>query len=224
MNPVEDRALPAYVAHADWSVERAKRQVAMARLDGDSYRVLFVRPAEQESTWGQGLRRALGVPDEEATLLAAFDFPIGLPRAYACKANIALFPTFLRKIGQEPWARFATAAGTPAEISLYRPFYPARPGGTRRVHLSEGLGLEAGQLRRVCDGRDAETLFWTLGGKQVGKAALSGWRLLTRAQERDHLALWPFDGPLRHLTSSCPTVAAESYPREYYRYVLPPDR
>ena len=117
MNPVEDRALPAYVAHADWSVERAKRQVAMARLDGDSYRVLFVRPAEQESTWGQGLRRALGVPDEEATLLAAFDFPIGLPRAYACKANIALFPTFLRKIGQEPWARFATAAGTPAEDS-----------------------------------------------------------------------------------------------------------
>ena len=115
-----------------------------------------------------------------------------------------------------------------SEISLARPFYPARPGGTRRADLSAGLGLSLAQLRRRCDGRDAETLFWTLGGKQVGKAALHGWQMLRQARAgQPDIALWPFEGSLPELLAGpARFVCAETYPREFYRYfdAVPPVR
>jgi hypothetical protein len=129
-------------------------------------------------------------------------------------------------LGSPPWQEFSLVARRSSEIALHRPFYPAVPGGTRREHLYGALGLTAAQLRRRCEGSDAEMLFWTLGGKQVGKAALDGWRLLSAARRRQPpVALWPFDGSLAALLSgSGGVVTAEAYPREYYQYVRPAAR
>jgi hypothetical protein len=155
--------------------------------------------------------------------MVGFDFPLGLPRAYAAAAGISSFPRFLDVLGSPPWQEFDVVARRAGEITLHRPFYPAAPGGTRREHLYHALGLTAPELRRVCERTDAETLFWTLGSKQVGKGALAGWRLLATARHQEPgLALWPFGGPLpKLLDGSSRVVVVETYPREYYRHFCP---
>jgi hypothetical protein len=167
------------------------------------------------------LFQVLGDMSHPGRLVAGFDFPIGLPSKYAAAAGIGSFPEFLDALGSPPWREFDVVAERPSQIALRRPFYPSRPGGSSRESLYQGLGLSATDLRRRCEGTDAETMFWTLGGKQVGKAALTGWRLLRRARQREPgIALWPFDGPLRGLLSgSGRVVVTETYPREYYRHL-----
>jgi hypothetical protein len=220
---------PAVVAHADWGVDRRKRQVAMARLvsggarHSPRYLVTSLAPAPEglgpEGDLFHGLQEA-AVPGQA---MIGFDFPIGLPRAYATAAGIPSFPQFLDVLGSPPWEEFDVVARRPSEITLHRPFYPAVPGGTKREHLYHALGLTAAELRRVCEAADAETLFWTLGGKQVGKGALAGWRLLAAARRQGPgIALWPFSGSLpRLLDGSSRIVVTETYPREYYRHFFP---
>jgi hypothetical protein len=99
--------------------------------------------------------------------MIGFDFPIGLPRAYAAAAGISSFPRFLDLLGSPPWEEFDVVARRPSEITLHRPFYPAVPGGTKREHLYHALGLTAPELRRVCEAADAETLF--------GRSVASRW-------------------------------------------------
>ena len=62
-------------------------------------------------------------------------------------------------------------------------------------------------------------MFWLVGGNQVGKAAITGWRdLITPAVERDPaLSLWPFDGRLAALLARPGVVIAETYPGPYTR-------
>jgi hypothetical protein len=62
-------------------------------------------------------------------------------------------------------------------------------------------------------------MVWTLGGKQVGKAALTGWEYLS-AVSAHNVRYWPFDGPLTALLDGDPNtvVVTETYPREFYRY------
>jgi hypothetical protein len=220
---------PTVIAHADWGLDRRKRQLAVARLVSGGaglsprYLVASLAPAPDglgpEGDLFRGLREA-AAPGQA---MAGFDFPIGLPRAYATAAGISSFPQFLDVLGSPPWQEFAVVARRPGEITLYRPFYPAAPGGTKREHLYHALGLTAPELRRVCEGTDAETLFWTLGGKQVGKGALAGWRLLAAARyQKPGIALWPFGGPLpRLLDGNSRIVVVETYPREYYRHFRP---
>jgi hypothetical protein len=221
---------PAVVAHADWGVDRRKRQVAMARLVCDGarhspqYLVTSLAPAPEGLAPEGGLFHGLWEAAVPGQAMIGFDFPIGLPRAYAAAAGISSFPQFLDVLGSPPWEEFDVVARWPGEITLHRPFYPAVPGGTKREHLYHALGLTAPELRRVCDATDAETLFWTLGGKQVGKGALAGWRLLVAARRQGPgIALWPFSGPLpRLLDGSSRIVVTETYPREYYRHFRPP--
>jgi len=211
---------PGFIAHADWGTDAKKRQVAVAVRSGAGYEVVSLAPAMEIVTSGTDLRTALRVPGSApGPGLAGFDFPIGLPTAYAEKARIDSFPPFLGMIGRGVWSSFDRVAEAPEDVSLYRPFYPARPGGTRRAHLQDGLGLSSQQLRRRCDGTDAETVFWTLGGKQVGKAALAGWAYLGRTGGGERY-VWPFDGTLDELLGrgTDQTVVAETYPAEFYRY------
>jgi hypothetical protein len=80
------------------------------------------------------------------------------------------------------------------------------------------------QLRRQCElphpgRRSASPLFWTLGGQQVGKAALAGWREVLApglARDPDQVSVWPFSGPLAALLQPGRLVLAECYPGEYY--------
>ncbi len=220
---------PAIVAHADWGTERRKRQVASARLVASAagqwrYVVESLAPAAPAARSPEGdLLPGLRAAAQPGQLLIGFDFPIGLPRAYAAAAGIATFPPFLGAVGSAPWEEFCVVGRRPGDVALHRPFYPHAPGGTKREHLQLGLGLTSEELRRRCEGTDAETLFWTLGSKQVGKGALSGWRLLAAAQLGPGITLWPFAGSLADLLDGTSRiVAAETYPREYYQYARQP--
>jgi hypothetical protein len=64
-------------------------------------------------------------------------------------------------------------------------------------------------------------MFWTLGGNQVGKAAISGWRELLAPVRRAGIdvAIWPFDGPLAALLRTHRFVVAETYPGEVYGHL-----
>jgi hypothetical protein len=218
--------LPAVVAHADWGSDPRKRQVAMAGLvpgDAGGPRYLvgsLAAAADGRHGTAADLFDDLASRPGAGTSLVGFDFTIGLPRAYAAAVGVGSFPDFLGQIGSPPWQDFNQVAELASEITLHRPFYPRRPGGTTRQQLYAGLGLSARELRRRCDGNDAETLFWTLGRKQAGKASLNGWRLIAQARSTARVALWPFDGSLPELLAGPSRfVVAEAYPREFYRYV-----
>lgn len=218
--------LPMAVAHADWGVGAVKRWVATAGRDPrGTYTVDAPRRLEME---GSPLRRMHLDCGDGGPVLLGFDFPIGLPHAYAARAGIASFPAALDAFGTGPWSRVWDVAATAAEIGLHRPFYPLRPGGARQMHLTERLGLSMGQLTRECEratasGRRAACpLFWTLGGNQVGKGALSGWREMlqpARVVAGGGAALWPFEGSLRELFDQRRLVIAETYPTEFYGHL-----
>lgn len=192
-------------------------------------RVLLVRgryvakapePVGELGTLFARLRRsAVGM----GTVLAGFDVPIGLPAAYARRAGITDFAALLPRLGAGEWLDFYRVAERADEIRPCRPFYPRAPGGKRQSHLLEGLGVGSMRdLLRLCDLRhagrgDAAPMFWTLGGKQVGKAAISGWHdLIAPALARGEIRLWPFDGTLESLLASGGVVVAETYPAEFY--------
>lgn len=212
---------PILVAHADWSVDRRKRWLALAEMQprGD-YAAALPQPAGAADTLLYRLR-ALAAPG--SIILAGFDFPIGLPAAYAHRAGIDAFLPYLGQFGHGEWVDFYRVAETPQQISLRRPFYPQRPGGTSIHHLLAGLGLSARhELYRVCERAHlargaAAPLFWTLGAQQVGKAAITGWRDMLAPALDDPalpLAIWPFAGGLDNLLAPGALVVAETYPAE----------
>ena len=159
-------------------------------------------------------------------LLAGFDFPIGVPVSYGQLIGVADFPSALDVFGQGEWVEFHRVAETPQQVSRIRPFYPrASTGGSRQVHLRDGLGIEFEALRRRCERaasnrRAASPLFWTLGGNQVGKAALSGWQEVIAPARRRGARLWPFEGSLKELAMARVPVVAETYPAEAFHHIL----
>jgi hypothetical protein len=202
------------VIHADWGTAPEKRWAAEARrIDGH---------------WMAAAPRA--VPDPAALLalgqdrLVGFDFPIGLPIAYARKIGIDDFLSALPRFGNGDWDCFYLPAASPQEISLYRPFYPRRPGGSKHLHLCAGLGVASmDDLRRECDRSHttrgpAEVMFWTLGPSQVGRAAIAGWRDLL-APALDRVRIWPFQGALNELVAEGGVVVCETYPGEFYAHL-----
>lgn len=214
---------PALVAHADWGSSPHKRWIARASLQGHGYYYVYApEPAGEPRTLIQRLHADAG-PD--GIVLLGFDFPIGIPLRYAEQAGIADFLAWLPHLGQGDWADFYTVAGHPAEISLHRPFYPRQPGQAKHSYLLDGLGVRSmNELRRQCDRardgrRAASPLFWTLGGQQVGKAAISGWNevLAPALRSRDiDVAVWPFSGRFFELFRPGRVVIAETYPAEFY--------
>src|SRR5512144_3089945 len=93
--------LPILVAHSDWSCGTPKRWIALARLGQDGrYQAQAPEPVGQAEGLLGRLREAAG---KGAGILAGFDFPIGLPYAYAQKAGIASFLSFLDEYAQGKW-------------------------------------------------------------------------------------------------------------------------
>jgi Protein of unknown function (DUF429) len=207
------------VAHADWSVDPRKRWVAIARRDGDTWRLAAPAPVGEVANFLARLRHAAG----GGAVALGVDLPIGLPRAYAATLAQRDFLHFLSTISTRP--DFFQVCATLTEVSPGRPFYPARGvrGMTRAAHAI-ALGLEgAAGLSRACDRATAERpagapLFWTLGANQSGKAAVAAWQHLL-LPALDEIRLWPFAGSYRALLVPDAIALAETYPAEALRHL-----
>lgn len=212
-------------AHADWSVDARKRWIVVARRTSGGWRIGAPAPVGEVAS----LLARLGAEATGAPVVLGLDLAIGLPRAYAKRYACRLaadFPEFLRRLNERP--EFFCVAASIAEVGPDRPFYPAqwRNGLTERqpAHVA-ALGLRsAAELFRACDLAGANRpaaapLFWTIGPKQVGKAALHAWQyLLLPALGGDTPPLlWPFEGALLHLLSPRQAVVCETYPAEAMR-------
>lgn len=215
------------VAHGDWSGAAAgaaaKRQLAVAHAAGRGWRLAAPVPATAPASLAELLVDQAG----GGAALLALDVPIGLPRAFAA-AHLATFPGFpawLDALADD--APLFRPAALLEEVSAARPFFPAgRVNGPVKAAFLARLGLGGETSLRACDqggrtangGRIARAcgLFWTLGGNQVGKAALSAWRELLRPGRAAGLRLWPFEGSLATLARPRAVIAAEAYPAEGY--------
>jgi hypothetical protein len=210
---------PDILVHADWGSDPRKRWMCIAAWIEGRYLVHAPEPVgELAAFWARTLRRARG-----GSVVVGFDFPIGLPVAYAERTGITNFKQALMEFGRGDWGDFYRLAERPEQISRHRPFYPYRPGGTRQSDLMQGLGVGSmHDLLRRCEQPTAtrgaaSPLFWTLGGKQVGRAAIIGWRDLLAPGLADpnlDLRLWPFDGTIGELAQPGRVVVAETYPAE----------
>jgi hypothetical protein len=221
--------LPSLVVHCDWSTSSHKRRMAAACLRRDGR--YLARSTEQvpipASSLIPYLYEIASSTAGSGSVLVGFDFPIGLPVAYAHQFGLERFLDLLPLLGKGEWGDFFIPAVTPGEISLQRPFYPARPGFARQFHLTQALGAPTiDSLRRQCDlphpGRRAACpLFWTMGAQQVGKAAISGWRdVLQPALASYSASIWPFSGSLAELVARPGSlVLAETYPAEVYAHL-----
>lgn len=216
--------LPNLIIHADWGTDPRKRvAVAASLLPGGRYRVDAPRQVRQAGSPRERLGIPAGMP---GAVLVGFDFPIGVPAAYAKRAEISSFRDALTRFGEGEWRDFYKVCETPSEISVHRPFYPYRPGGTKRKHQEDALGMTGDELRRLCERKTASrnaacSLFWTLGANQVGKAAISGWKEFVQPMlcEGDRVGLWPFDGLLADLLKTKSVVIVETYPAEFYGHL-----
>jgi hypothetical protein len=213
----------AVAAHADWSIDPRKRWMTIARRQAGGWRLGPPLPVGEVRTLVARLQAAAA----GGAVALGVDLPIGLPRAYAALlTGVQDFPEFLRALPRRPdFFRVCTAL---EEVSLERPFYPARgvAGMTRAAHAGAlGLGGAAG-LSRLCDRATPERpagapLFWTLGANQSGKAAIAAWRdwLLPALEAGEPLRLWPFAGNFRALLSPGAVAIAETYPAEALRHL-----
>lgn len=91
--------------------------------------------------------------------------------------------------------------------------HTARPGALGPARLAEILGVE---LLRSCDRKSkANPMFFTLGARQVGRAAADGWKHVIRPA-LEEVSLWPFDGALVDLLARPGLVLAEIYPALFF--------
>ena len=204
------------LVHSDWSVSAGKRWTAIAH----------------RSLQGWSIDRLAQTPPAPACLdllfavprtLAGFDFPIGLPAMVMDRIG-GDFCQFLSSPLSDRAQRFLTPVETLRDISPAQPFYRRHPAGGRQADLLRGLGCaDFNALLRACEMKTAtrsraESIFWTVGAKQVGKAALSGWHDVVIPARARGARLWPFDGPLSRLASDALTLA-ETYPAEAYQHL-----
>jgi len=207
------------LVHADWSKTPAKRWAAQAKKSEVGWEVEAPRLVGPVDAFLRTLMQ------EPQPTLAGFDFPIGVPASFGQKTGFSGFIEAIEHFGSGPWSRFYDVAERAEEIALHRPFYPYRPSSTRHQHLVDGHGVcEMSALMRQCEKVTRESLaacslFWTLGPKQVGKAAISGWREVIRPARRAGALLWPFDGQLLSLSQAGKLVICETYPAEAYGQV-----
>lgn len=216
-----------WLAHADWSIHADKRFFCVAHID-EEQGIVVEMPSSVASVGGPSrlLEHLIGAPARRG--IFGMDVCVGLPRAYAQQAEIDAFVEWLSVDDEQYWETWFDVAESPDQISLDRPFYPARSGKVKMDDLVNALGLEdRDALRRQCDydpksgQRWGSPLFWTIGATQVGKATISAWRDVVlpaiqamRAGDAA-LAIWPFDGPIQSLVDAN-VILAEAFPTAYH--------
>jgi len=159
--------------------------------------------------------------------MLGFDFPVGLPIVLGPSLKVSAFRQVLRNLADGRWPDFLQPAEKIDQVGPTRPFFPARnlpKGVVSRQGLAEALGAASyDDLLRRCDRPSAErratsSLFFLVGGQQVGKAAIAGWReLILPNADGGATAHWPFDGALAELLAPGRTVLCETYPGQFTR-------
>ena len=213
--------LPRLVVAADWSTADQKRWMVRAERDSTSaYAVFPPEPVGDLSTFIQRLGNQTAGTD---SVLVGFDFPIGLPAAFAQRVGIDSFRKALSQFGSDPWDEFYIISNFP---KLHQPFFPLPTQVPGRYRETLAQALECDDLfpmLRRCDHKTAtrkraECLFFTLGGAQVGAGAIVGWRDVIQPS-LESLRLWPFDGELSSLIGQPGMTIAEIYPAEAYSHL-----
>src|SRR5437867_13237166 len=96
--------LPAQVGAIDWGSDDNKRWMVRAfRSAYGPYRIYPPEPVGDPATLLQRLREQSSGP---GSVLVGFDFPIGLPAAYARRMDIVNFKNALRCFGESVWDKF----------------------------------------------------------------------------------------------------------------------
>jgi len=205
-------------------VQPARERRVLAAVDmasRDAGLALWVRPAERHG----GARLHVGRAARErlsAILdgrgrpapLVGLDAPLGVPEAWAERVGLPSFRALLCDPPAHLAGRFARPARTLEEVAPERPFMVPAAGVRRAAWPARlGLGDGAAVLRRCDRLAGAHPLFWCVGPRQVGRAALRAWReFLAPRWCAGTIALWPFDGPLDRLLAGDRPVVAEIYP------------
>jgi hypothetical protein len=203
------------LVHSDWSVSPKKRWSATALRSSKGWSIVCLQKAPDGF-----VDYLLNHP---GSTLAGFDFPIGLPSFYVKQTSFG-FRSLISDPSSNRAQCFLSPTETLFEISTDQPFYRKHPQGGSHSILFERLRCRSiDDLLRQCDRKTknrsrAETIFWTVGAKQVGKAALAGWREILIPCRAQGASLWPFDGPLSSLQTSKLTIA-ETYPAEAYQHI-----
>jgi hypothetical protein len=206
------------LVHSDWSMHEKKRWSAIARQTKLGWRVDGINLFSEISDLLFGQR--------DHSILAGFDFPIGMPNFWYERAGVSNFLSFIDKVRSGEFPHFFNVSNTISEISSARPFYPnssGKKGDKKRHHLLSQLNVcDSSHLFRECEiakgNRPAASpLFWTIGAKQVGKAALSGWEEVVMPLIDKDAILWPFQS-FQLTEKSKSLVLVETYPAEYYDF------
>jgi hypothetical protein len=139
-------------------------------------------------------------------VLVTADVPIGLPYGFPEVFGEARFVDWLAN-RQGNWRELV--ADSVANQTIDRPFVVCKKGEKKYDGNFP--------LRRCEQMTQGESLYWCVGGKQVGKAALQFWHdtlLPLRRAFGDRLAVWPFE-PI----DGKDVVVAECYPAMLYQAV-----
>jgi hypothetical protein len=205
------------LVHSDWSIAQPKRWTAVAIRSRNGWLVNGLAPTPEPAHFLDVLF------DRSKRTLAGFDFPIGMPSLCLDRAGLEFIELLSTPLSERA-RRFLTPVETLFDISPNQPFYRKHPKGGRHADLWQRLGCTTfDDLLRECDKRTerrnrAESIFWTVGARQVGKAALTGWREVLIPALARKARLWPFDGRLVSLDSEILTLA-ETYPAEAYHHI-----
>lgn len=211
--------LPSLVVSADWGTRDRSRWSSNARRQGEVYVVEAPRRVGNAEAW---FRELLDLA-EWSSVLVGVDSPIGVPMAWAAAMGRSTFRDVLAAAGTGDMLEFFIPSDEPR---LEKPFYPRTAAGSEKVKLARALGvpgLEA--LLRTCDQATsdrarAECLFWLVGPKQVGRAAISLWQTLLQPNLH-RLRLWPFEGDLWQVARPGKLGLCEIYPAESLTHVVP---
>ncbi len=141
-------------------------------------------------------------------ILITADVPIGLPSGFPEVYDGSTFIEWLRNRNtHQDWNDLV--ADSVGDQSSQKPF----------VVCKKGERKARGRFpKRVCEKKTGgESLYWCVGGRQVGKAALHFWHktlLPLREHFGDSLAIWPFES-----IEGKKVVVAECYPAILYNRV-----
>jgi len=196
------------------------------RRDG-SWSIVLLSDVGETSTLLQRTRDDL---NENQRVLIGFDFPIGYPKAFGERTGCAQFLDALPNFGNGEWSDFFSKTDNSELVSIHRPFYPrtGKPkGSTSVVRHVQALGIERSEQfrrceRRTCYRNEASPLFWTIGARQVGTAAMCGWQEILQPlirEENRGFQIWPFEGDLESITNNDHDVVVETYPGEAYSHI-----